>query len=117
MKITTKQFDEFKKCFLKYYEKFGLQEYRILFQHKQLSSSVAEIVVYEAGKVATVYLTVELPEETSYYFISPEIHAKHEAIHLLIMKLSYLAECRYVQPEEVDTESEALVRRLEKLIP
>ena len=43
--------------------------------------------------------------------------AKHEAIHLLVARLSELAEHRFVTREEIISAEEELVRKLAWLIP
>ena len=114
MKTTKAQFNRFKKEFKKWEDRLGLH-YQSYFQHTSLEDCYAEIVVNEPGKVATVRMCTEVDGLDAEVFM-PEGSGKHEAIHLLLNRMKYLAECRYVTSGEIDMEIERLVRVLEKVL-
>ncbi len=116
MRITKKDFERFKKEFLRWVEKLGLKDYRFTFYHKMLNNDYAKIDINESGKNVCVFLTNQINKFDIEGWESPELHAKHEAIHVLLFKLEHLGRQRYVSPGEFDDESEALVRVLEKVL-
>ena len=79
-----------------------------------MEDSYAELRVDEVGKVVTVVYSSIVKEKDQ--DPGPETHAKHEAIHLLLHKLFWLAGCRYLTSEEIDQEYESVVVILEKLL-
>lgn len=111
MKKTTKaDFEKFCKTALKYQQKFGLIEYEIYFVHG--SDHQGECNVDIMGKNATLYLGTEINVARSVESI-----AKHEVLHLLLARFESLARHRFVNEDDIAEENEALVRKLEKLIP
>ena len=115
MRKTSKAyFNIFKKTFLEYQESFGLTQYRIIFRHEKLNDYFATLNVNEQGKLAVVSLATKIsrPKEDD----SPESHAKHEAIHLLLYRLGWLGEQRWTASDEAHDEMEAIVTRLEKVL-
>ena len=116
MKTTKKDFKRFCSEFLRWVELFGLKDYRLLFHHKQLEDSFAEIHRDDPGKIVDIYFSKEIPEISVSGYISPEHHAKHEAIHLLLSRLGYLADRRYLNYADVKEEQERIVRILEKIL-
>jgi len=112
-KTSKKDFRTFKKEFLKYINLFGLKDYKLYFKHIKLKNNYATIEADERGKWAVINMTSEKHKD----FCEPKCHAKHEAIHLLLHKLTNLAESRYCSFENLEIEEEALVRILEKMIP
>ena len=115
IKTTQAQFEEFKAEFMKYVELFGLKDYQIYFEHKKLEDSFADISVNCNACIATVVMAQEIPGECKFDFC-PKESAKHEAIHLLLSRLYDIADCRYVQPEELKIEDERVVRILQKVL-
>jgi len=111
MKTTKKQFEQFQAEFLKWVDKFGLKQYKIYFDHAKLNDNYAEIHTEQIAKHARVKMCKDADDS-----FDPASSAKHEAIHLLLAKLSYMAECRFLSNSEVSDEEESIVRILEKVL-
>jgi len=116
MKISKAYFNRFKKAFLYWQNKLGLTQYRIDFFRRKLEEHYAQMIVYEKEKMAQVILTTEIIKTSSEVDEGPEAHAKHEAIHLLIHRLSWLGGCRYITDDDLGDECDAIVVRLEKVL-
>jgi hypothetical protein len=110
------EFKRFQKTFTAYQKEFGLNGYKTYFKNESLAGVFADIYVDQDGMVATVRLNAELPDKDK-PFASAHDNAKHEAIHLLVGRLSDYAQSRYVTKCDVAEAEEELVRRLEQLIP
>jgi hypothetical protein len=108
-------FEEFQSEFLKWQERFGLMGYITYFKHEPLES-FADISVDTAAMRATVRLNSRL-SKTDKPHQDARYSAKHEALHLLVVKLEHLARQRYVSENEIYRETEELVNRLSRLIP
>ena len=116
MKISKAYFERFKKEFLYWQKELGLTQYRTdLFQEK-LDYLYAGITIYEKEKAARVSLNTEIRKDSFKIDSGPEAHALHEALHLLIYRLSWLGGARYITDDDLDEECEAIVVRLEKVI-
>lgn len=117
MKVSKAYFNRFKKSFLFWQKEFGLTNYKVHFELKYLPESYANIDIDEDNQNALVTLTDEIePGINTNADVGPELHGKHESIHLLTFKLCYLAQKRWINQEQVTTEWEALTRRLEKVL-
>jgi len=93
-----------------------LTQYGVSFYHEYLTDNYAEININEKGKIAIVSLTTEIEGRSLISDPGPESLAKHEAIHLLLHRLRWLGEARYIERSDLDEEWEALARRLEKVL-
>lgn len=116
MKTSKAYFGRFKKEFLRWQQLLGLTQYRIDFFHEKLDNLFAGMTVWEKDKIARVSLATEISKDSTNIDPGPEEHAKHEAIHLLIHRLSWLGGCRYIKDDELAEEAEAIVVRLEKVL-
>jgi hypothetical protein len=116
MKTGKIDFDKFTKAFLSWIDRFGLKGYQIIFHHKKLDHSYAEIKVDHEGKLAEVYFCTEWDDEESDAYKGPNGSAKHEAIHLLLSRLEYIARSRFIMVDDIREETESLVRILEKVL-
>ena len=117
MKKTSKAyFHRFKKAFLYWQKRLGLTQYRISFTNKYHPDDYAEITIMQLGKCATVLLTTELTGPSADSILNPEDHAKHEAIHLLLSRLTWLGQSRYIEQNDLSEEEEAVVVRLENVL-
>lgn len=116
MKTSKAYFKRFKKEFLRWRDALGLTQYRIDFFHEKLDCLYAGITVWEKDKTARVSLNTEFSKESFKIDEGPEAHARHEAIHLLIHRLSWLGGCRYITDDDLWEECEAVVVRLEKVL-
>ena len=90
--------------------------YQYHFFRRKLEEHYAQMIVYEKEKMAQVILTTEISKTSSEVDEGTEAHAKHEAIHLLIHRLSWLGGCRYITDDDLGDECEAIVVRLEKVL-
>jgi hypothetical protein len=114
-KVTQTYFNRFKRDFLFWQKELGLTQYEIsFFLGVENPKHSAEIRVHEVGKAADVYLaSTLLPAD---FAGGPEVLAKHECIHLLLHRMRWLGECRFIETSDLQEEGEALVRRLEKVL-
>ena len=114
MKTSKAYFERFKAEFLRLRDLFGLTQYRVTFYHVKMKDSYAALYTEEKSKIANVSLTTVIvnPKVDE----GPEVHARHEAIHLLLSRLAWLGNCRFLTEDELDEEVEAIVTRLEKVL-
>lgn len=111
MKTTKKQFEEFKRYFNHYVKLFGLQRYKIYFEHIKMKDAYAEILRDEENCVAIVKFNKNKEKE-----LNIKSTALHEALHLLHNSLVYLARSRSVSSVEIQVAEEQIVNVLEKVI-
>ena len=116
MTTTKKEFETFKQEFIRWQNTFGLTQYRVCFEHRFLSDAYAIIDINEPGKLATVVMCNKVTLDDKAGWKGPEIHAKHEAIHLLLHRLYWLGTTRCINCGDLEEEWESLVRRLEKVL-
>jgi hypothetical protein len=116
MKTSKKYFERFKAEFLRWQKELGLTQYRIDFFHEKLDCLYAAMTVWEKEKAARVSLATEISKDSAKIDPGPEEHARHEVLHLLIHRLSWLGGCRYITDDDLHEESEAIVVRLEKVL-
>ncbi len=110
-----KDFELFQREFKKWQEKFGLIGYRVYFKHEVLEGEFANITVTQGDMVATVRLNSKLLAKDE-PFKDIKSSAKHEAIHLLLIRLETLALSRHATSGEIYEASEELTRKFECLI-
>ncbi len=109
-------FKRFKDSFLQWQTKFGLTEYRVYFLQEHLDGAYAQLRTNIEGKLAHVVLSTEWDEKCTLLDDGPEEHAKHEVIHLLLARLVWLADHRYIGSGDADEEDEAIVGRLARVL-
>src|SRR4030042_5058234 len=114
METTKKQFQEFQEAFKKYQDIFGLHDWKVYFKHEELENDFARIDSCHETCVATVTMSSNLSKQ-DYYQFDPKEHGKHDAIHLLISRISCLAQSRHVTLEEINCEDERIVRIIHHL--
>lgn len=114
MEVTTEQFEEFKQEFIYWQEKFGLTDWRIVFEKRDLEGDLAGINPNVAARSVTVIIcdTCEDRHQETGWF-NPKYQGQHEAMHLLLATYSWLAEQRYVNKEWLYQEEEAIVMKLQ----
>ena len=115
MITTKKDFERFKAEFLRLMGKYSLNGYHVFFRHEPLDGSYASIKVDQSGKSAVAYYSSKLHKDDAKHH-NPEGSAKHEVIHLLLSRLSWLGSCRHIMQEDIWEEEEKLVRILEKAL-
>ncbi len=108
-------FKLFQKYFKEYQLRFGLTGYKIYYKHEPLKVGFADIHVDLVDMVVTVRLDSKPSEEDKPFFNVKEL-AKHEALHLLVGRLSQNAKVRYIHQDEIYETVEELVTKLENLI-
>lgn len=115
IKTTKNQLDVFKKEFVKWQEVLGLKDWNIFFDKREIEDGFAAINTDANGRVATVTLNSILRKEDIPDF-NPKLHAKHEAIHLLLARLESLGNRRFITVTDIQEEAEAITRKLEKIL-
>lgn len=116
MKKVDRDFEIFKREFLKWQTKFGLIGWAVYFKYEPLDDSFADISINLEGMVATVRYNSKCQDKDK-EFDDPKRSAKHEAIHLLVSRLEHNGRSRYITGAEMYEATEELVRKLEVLIP
>jgi len=117
MKTTKKDFELFKNECQKWVDRFELNNWKIYYVHEKLKDTYANIRFDLNGRVASIQFNTEW----DMFGVDNMIEgiketAKHEIIHLLIARITEIAEARYVTDSEVGEANEELVRKLEKII-
>ncbi len=110
-----KGFELFQSEFKKWQQKFGLTGYRIYFKHESLDGAFANISINQGDMVVTSRLNTTIPNEDKSHVDIKQI-AKHEALHLLVGRLSQNGRYRYISENELVESIEELVFRLEGLV-
>ncbi len=114
---TARDFEIFKREFTKYQKLLGLTGIRVYFAHQPLEDGdSAQLLMKYSDCVATACLSSELSEGQETY---KDVRGwgRHEAIHLLLMRLQGEAEYRYATGESILEAVEEAVHRLEGVIP
>ena len=112
MKVTKKQFKEFKAECDRMITLLGLTQYMVDYEFKKLEHAYAEVIVNEIGKRATVYITTDMSAFHDRHFDLLST-ARHEIFHLLTHRLLWLGASRYIENTDLEEEWEAVTRRLE----
>lgn len=92
-------------------------DYKVAFEQVPLKSEWTKIQINHEGRIATVFFCSTFDRRNLVLgTFNPEIHGKHEAIHLLLSRLASLAASRYLMPRELEDAEEGIVRVLEKVL-
>jgi hypothetical protein len=111
-----KEFELFKREFLKWKKLLGLSGYRVYFDYEPLDSGgYADISINQNDMVATARLNSNLSKRERCQR-SVKQSGKHEAIHLMLSRLETRATDRYTSEKEIFESVEELVFKLENLI-
>ena len=105
-------FSDYKKYFKEYQKRFGLTGYKVYFEYKELDGAFGSIAIKHYDMVATIKLNSKPTSKDR----EIKATAKHEAIHLLLGKLEYLANKRFTSGDEIYEAGEELAVKLEGLI-
>jgi len=119
MKTTKKQFKEFCDEFKRQQVRLNLQDFSVVFLHKLLKDAYAHIDWDVEGAWATVIFTTEYVGDrgdASVLACDPVCHAKHEAMHLRLAKLSCMGRSRFVSQQEMEVEEEKICRVMESVL-
>ncbi len=85
----------------------------MVYSHKELDKNTfANIRANLTGRVATLNLTPEW-DDHKITTVKLKRSAFHEVCELLIARLGYIAEARFITSEETEEEGHAIIRRLE----
>jgi len=85
MKTTKADFNLFKKAFIAWQNKLGLTQYDAYFEHVKLDGLYAQVYIDQMGKTVAARFNTDIGAGL---VSKPEDDAKHEAIHLLLSRLS-----------------------------
>lgn len=111
---TKKDFAAFKKEFVYWQNKLGLQAFRIHFQHEDVEGAYAGIAVDIEGMCASVSLSVTVDRG----FTREQVlkSAFHEACELLVSRLWLKAMRRFTTETELIEASHVIIRTLEDVM-
>ena len=116
-RTTSKHFKIFKKEAELWLTRLSLRDWKVVFDHVIRSSSENALACINCdigGRVATITLNKNWGlEDVTVYQLRRT--AFHEVGELLVARLGFLGECRYLQTEEIPEERHNIVRRLENL--
>ena len=115
MKVSQKQFEEFKKECLRLQKEWGLNGYRLFFYFKELESRYAESETDLKGMTASIRLSSEL-SELALGDLNISEAAKHEMIHVLLGRVLTMGYTRFIDKKEMVSAEEEVVRILEKIL-
>ena len=109
------EFEQFQAYFKEYQQRFGLNGYELYFKHEPIEGGFAGIRVDLSDMVAVVTFASNISKkEKAIHDIKQS--AQHEAIHLLLMRLTLLAKYRYTTKDEIYEAVKEVEHKLEGLI-
>ena len=114
-KVTEAYFNLFKKEALKYIKSFELDQWEVYFIQESLDHCRAQLRVNYEGRIATFVLTDQWDSKIV-KLSNDEMRrsAKHEAIELLLVPITFLGSERFGTEEEYNAAREEVVRKIEK---
>lgn len=115
-KVSAKYYRAFREAFIYYRDLFGLKQYRVDFIQEDIGLDYAQIRIGEEQKIAVVVLNTYFRSDVIGTDPGPVAHARHECMHLLLNRLSWLATLRYLSEEDIKEEDEALAVILTRAI-
>ena len=116
IETTKKDFELFKKEFLKWINFFGLLNWRLFFYHEKTDEDSFAIITCETeNRVAGVTLNKIFPAE-DYFPENIKMVAFHEVCELLLSDISDLAKSRFINETDIDTEIHRIIRTLENTV-
>ena len=116
-KTTQKHFEIFKAECERWIKTFGLFGWKFYFQHENVDGRQIAYCIFPdkpEDRVFTLGLTVDL--ECEFSMIDFKKAAFHEVMEAFLYRISYLGECRYIQPEELPEERHNIIRTLENVV-
>lgn len=117
IKLTDENFQEFKKMFNRYADKYGLDGWDIYFSFESQDKLFAKTRLNYINHVATIILSTEC-DSADVCDIDTALKetAKHEVIYILIGQLTGLMNDRYLSGNKVTEAEKSLVIKLQKLL-
>jgi len=116
MKITLKQFELFKKEAQRWLDYFGMKEWQVYFEQKELKGSRAQCAFDCVGRIATLSLGTSWSEINKIFVTDENIKrtAFHEVCELVLAPLSSMVFQRFNLAEEnVEEEIHRIIRTFE----
>ena len=117
-KPTTKDFETFKREFLRCIEILNLNDWRLSIDFIVIGDGCFADVFYDTdahtAHVRFAKDTLTSLSDCSIY--DPKATARHECCHVFTATLERLGRCRYVIPDQFGAEVERMARVLEKLL-
>ena len=115
-KTTARDFSIFKKAFMHWYHKFGLNSWKIYFMHEYKEGLAASCYSNPTGCVATITLSTDWEDNA---VTGEELWktARHEALELVLARLVCDAEYRFVSQDDITESSHIAIRTLESVLP
>lgn len=116
MKETTgEQFDLFVAECKRWLDYFGLKQWQVHYDIGDMDRTLADVTYDTLGMVATMRIAKERSNlSTSDYEIKRS--AFHEVCELLLAKMNFVANARYVQEDEIDIALHEIIRTLENTV-
>lgn len=120
MKTTKAHYKLFQAECRKWLRKFGLIDWRVTFFHEDWSESCGPANAWcrwnQRGRTASLCLATDWGwSETSITNDMIRNKALHEVCHLLMARITDMAEC-YVAKDEVEEEAHCIIRRIENVL-
>lgn len=118
VKTTQEHFEYFKYICLRWFKLFELADWDIYFKHGEAEGNLALIKFNLQSYLISCHFCDEWNDALK-PLSQEEIFkvAKHELIHNLLAEMSELGSSRYVTQERFEAAEEALVNKLNRLIP
>lgn len=117
MKTSSKHFALFKKECQHWIDKFGLKEWDITFERMNLESddpdatTGAQCVADIKNRIAALVLQADWDIKVTNQMVKRM--AFHEVCHVLLWRLVWLTQERYISEGEATSEAHAIIRRME----
>ena len=115
-RTTKAQFEAFKDAFRLWQSRFGLNEYDVEFTLDDHADAYATCSVDAKDCVCAVTFCKYVPSGCVMDTRVAQDTARHEAVHLLLGRLTHLARGRFVTEDELYHAEEKVVRVLEGLL-
>ena len=117
VKTTKADFELFKKEVRKWVEKYGLNDNEIILDHRKMES-LGYVSYNYIARLAHISLSKELINIEEGFNKTKRIKevAFHEATELLLIRMHHLASSRYIDADELDAETHAVIHRLQRLL-
>ena len=114
-RTTARHFEIFKREAELWIGRLELHGWRIEISHKKdLPDTLASMRSDIPGRVATINLSTDWSGDDISALLL-RMTAFHEVFELLLSRMSYLAECRFLSDEEVPEERHDIIRKFENL--
>lgn len=107
---TPRDFSQFKQEVKRMLDVLGLMDWSVTLSHAAVDAPVnAQIQCNHPGRIAQITLNTTVAAEN----FDPQRCARHEVFELLLAPLVHAAESRVAYPDEIETATHTIIRRLE----